>query len=208
MQLYFAPLACSMATRIALYEAGVEAEYLYRDRAKRLPDGTDYLTVNPLGMVPALRTEEGDVLTENIAVLQYIADRFPAANLAPKGGIERARMQQWLSFIGTELHKAVFAPVFDKSAPAEVKAYALSLAEPRLARVDRHLAGREFLLERFSVADAYLFTAMNWTRATPIDLARWPSIKAYINTLRSRPSVARASSEEGAMYMEEQAKAA
>src|SRR3954451_13078512 len=172
MQLYFAPLACSMATRIALYEAGADADYIYRDHAKRLPDGSDFRTINPLGMVPALRTDEGELLTENAAILQYVAERYPAADLAPASGIERARMQQWLCFIGTELHKALFTPLLDPKATADMKTYALSLADSRLGLLDQHLSGRQFLLEEFSIADAYLCTVLNWTRAVPIDLAR------------------------------------
>ena len=114
MQLYFAPLACSMATRIALYEAGADADYIYRDHTKRLPDGSDFHAINPLGMVPTLRTDDGELLTENAAILQYVAERFPNAELAPAGGIQRARMQQWLCYIGTELHKALFIPLLDK----------------------------------------------------------------------------------------------
>lgn len=204
MQLYFAPIACSMATRIALYEAGADADYIYRDHDKRLPDGSDFRAINPLGMVPTLRTDEGDLLTENAAILQYVAERFPDAKLAPAGGIERARMQQWLCFIGTELHKALFIPLLDKKAPAEMKAYALTLADSRLGLLDGHLAGREFLLDQFSIADAYLCTILNWTRAVPIDLANWPNVKAYHSRMRKRPSIARAWDEEVAMYAAEQ----
>jgi glutathione S-transferase len=204
MDLYFAPLACSMATRIALYEAGGNANYIARDRNKRLPDGSDFLAINPLGMVPTLRTDDGEVLTENAAILQYIAERFPKAELAPTTGMERARLHQWLSFIGTELHKAVFLPLLQRQLPAEAKAYAASLADARLAIVEKHLTGREFLLDRFSVADAYLYTVLNWSRATAIDLTRWPAIRAYLSNLRKRPSVAKAVSEEGALYAEEQ----
>lgn len=206
MDLYFSPLACSMATRISLYEAGADAHYIYRDRNKRLPDGSDFLAINPLGMVPALRTDEGDVLTENAAILQYVAACFPEAKLAPERGAEHARLQQWLSFIGTELHKAVFLPLLDSKAPADAKTYAAGLAEARLGLVDKHLAGREFLLDRFSVADAYLYTVLNWSRATPIDVTRWPAIKAYLSNLRKRPSVAKAVGEEGALYAQEQAR--
>jgi glutathione S-transferase len=206
MDLYFAPLACSMATRIALYEAGAEAQYIYRDHNKRLPDGTDFLQINPLGMVPTLRTDEGELLTENSAILQYVAARFPAANLAPTDGIERARLQQWLSFIGTELHKAVFIPLLDKKAPAEAKAYAATLVDARFGVLAKHLAGREFLLDQFSIADAYLCTVLNWTRAVPIDLAKWPAVKDYYSRTRKRPSIARAWEEELALYTEEQAR--
>ena len=204
MDLYFAPLACSMATRIALYEAGGNANYIARDRNKRLPDGSDFLAINPLGMVPTLRTDDGVVLTENAAILQYIAERFPSAELAPASGMERARLHQWLSFIGTELHKAVFLPLLQRQQPAEAKAWASGLAEARLAIVEKHLTGREFLLDRFSIADAYLYTVLNWSRATPIDLSKWPAIQAYLTNLRKRPSVAKALAEEGALYAEEQ----
>ncbi len=207
MHLYFSPLACSMATRIALYEAGAEAGYIYADpRTKRLPDGSDFRAVNPLGLVPVLRTDDGEMLTENAAILQYVAGRFPDAELAPAGGIERTRLQQWLCFIGTELHKALFVPLLDSKAPAEARTYAAAKAESRLGYLDRYLAGREFLLDRFSVADAYLYTVLNWSRATPIDVTQWPAIRAYLSNLRKRPSVAKAVAEEGALYAEEQAR--
>ena len=208
MQLYFAPLACSMATRIALYEAGGNANYIARDRNKRLPDGSDFLAINPLGMVPTLRTDDGVVLTENAAILQYVAERFPAAELAPTSGMERARLHQWLSFIGTELHKAVFLPLLHRQAPAEAKAWAAGLADARLAIVEKHLTGREFLLDRFSVADAYLYTVLNWSTATPVTFDRFPAIQAYIARLQARPSVAKALGEEFALYKAEAAKAA
>ena len=207
MDLYFSPLACSMATRIALYEAGADIRYIYRDRTKRLPDGSDFLQINPLGMVPTLRTDDGDVLTENAAILQYVAERFPGAHLAPTGGIALARLQQWLCFIGTELHKGIFMPLLDAKAPPDAKAYAASLADSRLALLDNHLTGHEFLLDTFSVADAYLCTVLNWTRAVPIDLSKWPAVKDYHARMRKRPSIARAWAEEAAMYAEEQERA-
>src|SRR5258708_38700379 len=112
MDLYFSPLACSMATRIALYEAGETANYLEVDPKTKLVqnDGTDFRKVNPLGLVPTLRTDDGTVLTENAAILQYVADRFPKAGLGGSAGIERSRLHQWLCFIGTELHKGLFVP--------------------------------------------------------------------------------------------------
>src|SRR5205814_3891167 len=140
---------------------------------------------------------------ENAAILQYVAERFPKAGLAPAGGIARARLHQWLSFIGTELHKAVFLPLLRKDAPAEVKTYAASLADARLDIVEKHLAGREFLLDGFSVADAYLFTVLNWSTATPVKLDRFPAIQAYVARLQQRPSVAKALGEEFAMYKAE-----
>jgi glutathione S-transferase len=207
MDLYFSPLACSMATRIALYEAGADARFIQVDgKTKRTREGSDYLAINPLGLVPALRTDEGEVLTENAAILQYVAGRFPDAGLAPPAGMERARLQQWLSFIGTELHKAFFVPQLDRKAPDAVKTYALEKGESRVAYLDKYLAGRDYLLERFSIADAYLFTVLNWSIATPVDLARWPAVKGYYTRMRERPSIAKALAEERALYAEEQAR--
>src|SRR5436305_4782964 len=127
MDLYFSPLACSMATRIALYEAGHDANYLEVDPAtKRVQaDGSDFFAVNPLGLVPTLRTDDGTVLTENAAILQYVADRFPKADLGTSAALERSRLHQWLCFIGTELHKGLFVPLLDKKAVPEVKSYVL-----------------------------------------------------------------------------------
>lgn len=202
MEIYFSPLACSMASRIAVYEANADARFVEVDTAaKRTREGdVDYLAINPLGVVPALRTDDGAVVTENAAILQYLADRFPDAALAPRGGIERTRLQQWLSFIGTELHKSVFNPLLDRKAPQGAKDYAVGKSQLRLDVVARHLAGRDYLLDRFSVADAYLVAVLGWTAVVAIDLARWPVLDAYLVRLRARPSVARAVAEEGALY--------
>jgi len=208
MDLYFSPLACSLATRIALYEAGADARFIEVDpKTKRvIDDGSDYLKVYPLGLVPAIRLEDGALLTENAAILQYVADRFPAANLAPKGGIERARLQQWLCFIGTELHKGLFIPLFDKKAPEGTAANTLAKGESRLAYLNDYLTGREFLLDTFSVADAYLYTVLNWSMATPVKFDRFPAIDGYFKRLQKRPSVAKAFSEELALYKAEMAR--
>src|SRR3981189_2294837 len=179
MDLYFSPLACSLATRIALYEAGAEANYLEVDPKTKVVqnDGSDFHRVNPLGLVPTLRTDDGLVLTENAAILQYVADRFPQAGISTGPGMERSRLHQWLCFIGTELHKGLFVP--------------------RLDYLENDLKGRDFLLDHFSVADAYLVTVINWTMATPpIELAKWPAVKAYYERLRARPSIARAVAKE------------
>jgi glutathione S-transferase len=209
MDLYFSPLACSMATRIAFYEAGASADYLEVDpKTKRvLRDGSDFTTVNPLGLVPTLRTDDGAILTENAAILQYVADRFPQAGIASGEGFPRSRLHQWLCFIGTELHKALFVPLLAKTAPAEMKAYVLEKGLSRLDYLNHYLKGREFLLDHFSVADAYLVTVINWTMATPpIDLSKWPDIKAYYERTLKRPSVAKAIAEEFELYRAEQAR--
>lgn len=207
MDLYFSPLACSMASRIALYEADVPARFIEVDpKTKRTLDGEDFLTVNPLGLVPAIRTDDGEVLTENAAILQYIADRFPTAALAPREGMARSRLHQWLCFIGTELHKALFVPLFDPKMPEEMKSRILEKGDSRLAHLNHHLTGREFLLDGFSVADAYLFAVLNWKIATPVDLKRWSGVEDYYTRLKQRPSIARALSEEHALYAAEQAR--
>jgi glutathione S-transferase len=209
MDLYFSPLACSLATRIALYEAGAEASYLEVDPKTKIiqNDGSDFRTVNPLGLVPTLRTDDGTILTENAAILQYVADRFPQAGIASGSGMDRSLLHQWLCFIGTELHKGLFMPMLDRKAPPEVKTYALGKGLSRLDYLDGYLAGREFLLDHFSVADAYLVTIINWTMATPpIELRKWPNVKAYHDRLRARPSIARAIAEEFTLYQAELAR--
>lgn len=209
MDLYFSPLACSMATRVALYEAGADANFLEVDSPTKtvLNDGSDFRSINPIGLVPTLRTDEGVVLTENAAILQYVADRFPQSGLGTGPGIDRTRLHQWLCFIGTELHKGLFIPVLDRKAPQETKAYALEKNLSRLDYVDNYLKGREYLLDHFSVADAYLVTVINWTMATPpIELSNWPNVKAYYERLRQRPSIAKAIAEEFGLYKAEQAR--
>ena len=205
MDLYFSPLACSMATRIALHEAGGSATFIEVDtKAERLVDGGDFLAINPLGYVPVIRTDEGELLTENSAILQHVAARFPDAALAPTDGIERSRLQAWLSFIGTELHKGLFIPLLDRKAPEAAKQYAVSKYGSRLDYLNTYLDGREFLLDRFSVADAYLTTVLNWSRATTLDLEQWPAAKGYFDRMRARPAIARAFTEEGALFVREQ----
>src|SRR5215471_12178356 len=189
MDLYFSPLACSLATRIAFYEAGAEANFIEVDpKTKEVrKDGSDFRKVNPLGLVPTLRTDDGTVLTENAAILQYVADHFPKAGIATGPGMARSKLHQWLCFIGTELHKGLFVPLLDN--------------------LENYLKGRDYLLDHFSVADAYLVTVINWTMATPpVELAKWPTLKAYYERLRARPSIAKAIAEEFELYKAELAR--
>ena len=207
MDLYFSPLACSMATRIALYEAGAAATFFEVDaKTKRVQqDSADFLTINPLGLVPTLRTDDGEILTENAAILQYVANRFPEAGVSASSERERTRLHQWLCFIGTELHKGLFVTLLDRKAPAEVHDYTLRKGLSRLDYLNSYLEGREFLLDHFTVADAYLVTVLNWSRAIPqIDFANWPNVKDYLSRLRKRPSVTRALTEEAALFQAEQ----
>ena len=209
MDLYFSPLACSLATRIAFYEAGAEANFIEVDPKTKevLRDGSDFRKVNPLGLVPTLRTDDGTVLTENAAILQYVADHFPDAGIATGPGMERSRLHEWLCFIGTELHKGLFVPLLDKKAVPDVKSWVLNKNLSRLDYLEDYLKGRDYLLDHFSVADAYLVTVINWTMATPpVELARWPVLKAYYERLRARPSIAKAIAEEFELYKAELAR--
>ena len=143
MDLYFSPLACSMATRIALYEAGSQANFIEVDpKTKRvLKDDSDFYAVNPLGLVPVVRTDDGVTLTENAAILQHVAERLTDSSIGAKPGIERSKLQQWLCFIGTELHKGLFTPLLGKTVPAEVKAYTLERYLSRLDYLNKYLRG-------------------------------------------------------------------
>jgi glutathione S-transferase len=206
MELYFSPLSCSLATRIALYECGGEHSFIEvsgPSGAKRLPDGTDYRTLNPLGQVPMLR--DGPLLlTENAAILQYVARKHGA--LAPRDDAGLAQLQRWLSFIGTELHKTVFNPLLDRTGSEEVRRYALGKGQPRFALVAAHLSERDYLLDTFSVADAYLTAVLGWVPATPLSLEPWPALHAYLERVRARPAVRKAFGEERELYRREQAR--
>lgn len=202
MDLYFSPLSCSMATRIALYEAGGTANFIQVDgKAKRTADGADFYTLNPLGQVPVLRLDDGTILTENPAILLHVADRYPEAGLAPQAGTARSRVLQWLCFTTSELHKLVFSPLLSPAAPEGAKEYARDKAGPRLTVIDEHLADRSHLLDRFTVADAYLTTVLNWAHVTKVvELVRYPRVAAYFERQLDRPSIARALAEETELY--------
>ena len=203
MDLYFSPMACSMATRIAAYEAGAEIRFLQVDtkvRPKMVEDGTEFLTLNAMGQVPVLRTDDGELIVENPVILQYIADCFPAAGLIPADGAERRKVQSWLSFVGSELHTGVFIALLNPKAPDGAKAFARELLDERLAFLEAHLTGREFLQGKFSVADAYLFVMLIWARHLSLDFGPYPALTAYRDRLQVRPSVARALGEEFTLF--------
>lgn len=204
MELYFSPMACSLASRIVLYEAGADARFTQVDKAKRTSDGQDYWRINPMGQVPALRTPQGWLLTENAAVLQYLAEAYPAAGLLPAQADARARVRQWLGFIGTELHKAVFVPLLDSRAGAEVKAYAMEKVALRLSVLEAHLAAHEHLEGGYGIADIYLAVVLNWAPYAGVDLTPWPAVKTFHRRINQRDAVARATREEFALYQEEQ----
>ena len=209
MDLYYGPLACSMASRIAIYEAGAAVNFIYVDihtnpQARLLADGSDYFPINPMGQVPAVRTDAGDLITENPVVLQYVADQFPQSQLAPVDGIQHYRLLQWLNFISTELHKATYIPLLDRNGNDGAKAFARQKLPLRFNRLNGHLQDRSFLLEGFTVADAYLFTVLNWSPYAGIDLSAWPAVSTYFQRLSQRPSIARAISEESELFAQEQ----
>lgn len=209
MELYFSPMACSLATRIAFYEAGVAARFTEVDtQSKRIVHGdADYWAVNPMGQVPTLRTDDGRLLSENAAVLQHVAEALPQAGLLPPDSAGRDAVRQWIGFIGTELHKAVMVPRLDPKASAEVRAYAGEKAALRLQLLERHLEGRDYLVgERFSVADAYLATILNWAPYAEVDLQAYPALRAYHRRIAQRPAVARAIGEEFELYKQELAR--
>ena len=175
MELYFSPLACSMAARITLYEAGHDATYVYVDsKTKQSARGEDFLAINPAGYVPVLRLDDGSLLTENAAILTLL-DTMIHPSRRPE---DRARVQQWISFINSELHTGCYSALLDSDAPADVHAYHLEKAKKRFALLDAHLEGREFLTDAFTAADAYLATVSNWTQVRGPDLAGWPNLSA------------------------------
>ena len=195
MDLYFSPLACSMASRMWLYETGADANFLRVDGKTKTVNGEDFRAINPKGQVPTIRMDDGEILTENAAVLQFLAERHPGPAQA-----NPHRVREWLSLIGSELHRGVFGVQLSQEAPAEAKAYARHLGRSRLAHLEAHLAGREFLTDAFSVADAYLTTVLNWTRVTGPDLKDYPNLAAYHARMLARPAVLKAVTEEQALY--------
>jgi glutathione S-transferase len=199
MKLYFSPGACSLSPHICLLEAGLAFTTERVDIRKKLTaGGVDYTTVNPKGYVPALELKGGAVLTEGPAIVQYIADQAPAGALAPAAGsAEHYQMLEWLNFIGTELHKN-FSPLFNPASSEEAKGNARALLGKRFGYVEQHLAGRQFLVgERFSPADAYLFTVANWAKVVRLDLAPWPRLEAFQERIAARPAVQQAMRDEG-----------
>src|ERR1700686_2581667 len=191
MKLYYLSGACSLASNIALREAGLKFELVKVDRrTKKAADGLDFNEVNPKGYVPALTLDSGETLTENVAVLQYIADRNPAAKLAPAAGtMERYRLGEWLAFINSELHKS-FGPLFRKDAPEDSKNYARRNIATRAGWLNSNLGARSFLMgEQFPVADAYLFVVLGWGARAGIDLAQWPQLQGLVARVGARPNV-------------------
>ena len=199
MKLYYSPGACSLSPHIALREAGLAFELVKVDtKTHQLQDGSDYYTVNPKGSVPVLEIANGERLTEGPAIVQYIADQVPAKNLAPANGtMPRYRLQEWLNFITSELHKG-FSPLFSSTTPDATRASTKSRLGERLAWVDGQLAHKEYLLgDGFTVADGYLFAVVNWSGHVGVDIAHLAHLQAFMARIAARPAVQEAMKAEG-----------
>jgi glutathione S-transferase len=199
MKLYYSSGACSLSPHIVAREAGLPVELVKVDlKARKLGDGADYARINGKGYVPAVALDDGTLLTEGPAIVQYLADRRPDSGLAPANGtIERYRLQEWLNFLTSEIHKS-FSPLFNPAAAEGWKQPARENIVRRFDWIAEQLGPNPYLMgEGFTVADAYLFTLMNWCQWTGIDLARWPALEAYRARVAARPKVQEALRAEG-----------
>ncbi|QNA85925.1 glutathione S-transferase [Sphingomonas sp. So64.6b] len=192
MKLYFVPFACSLATRIAIEEAELEAEFIQVVPGQVLPDGRPFSAISPMDYVPALETG-GIVLSEGTVVLTYIADLAAEGVLAPAPYTEaRYQMMRWLNFVATEVHKGVFSPLMTKKSSRGARDWALGMLPKRFDLLSQQLKGQDFLIGRFSVADAYLLAVLNWCEYAGVPIKIWPVLEAWRTKMRTRPSVARA----------------
>ncbi len=199
MKLYYSPGACSLSPHIALKESGLAFEAVAAPtKTHQLADGTDYYTINPLGYVPLLVLDDGTQLREGPAIVQYIADQVPAKQLAPANGtLARYKLQEWLNFIGTEVHKS-FSPLFTPGMPEEAKTLAKTRVSSRLKWVDGELANKSYLTgETFTVADGYLFTVANWAKHVGLDISGLANLGAFMARVGARPAVQDAMRAEG-----------
>ena len=199
MKLYYSPGACSLSPHIVLLEAGLAFEpVLASTKTHKLQDGTDYYTLNPKGYVPLLELDSGERLTEGPVIVQYIADQVPAKKLAPPAGtMERYRLQEWLNFITSELHKGI-GGIFNPAMPEEAKVLMRAKALERLKWVDSQLEGKQYLMgDAFTVPDAYLFTIAGWSKYTGIDISGLKNLGAFMARMAARPAVQEAMKAEG-----------
>ena len=199
MKLYFAPGACSLCPHIVVLEAGLAAETVQVNlKAHQLPDGSDYYAINPRGYVPLLELDDGQRITENAAIVQYLAERAPDRGLLPPAGtLARTRVQEWLAFVGSELHKG-FSPLFNPALPEEAKPIFKKKLLDRFGWVNQQLAGKSYLMgETFTVADAYLFVITGWASRVGVDIAGLENLAAHQARMRQRPAVQAALQAEG-----------
>ncbi|NDU85108.1 MAG: glutathione transferase GstA [Ferrovum sp.] len=201
MKLYYSPGACSLSPHIVLHECGLPFDIEKVDLATKLTSvGQDFRQINPKGYVPALILDNGHMLTEGPAIIQYVADLVPHKNLAPSAGsLERYQLQEWLNYLSTEIHKG-FTPLFFPTVPQETKESARKLLTKRIGFVATALAGRDYLMgPSFSVADAYLFTVLSWAPHVGFDLSPWPVLQTYQKRVGNRPAVQATLKAEGLM---------
>jgi glutathione S-transferase len=199
MKLYYAPGACSLSPHIVASELGLGVELEKVDlKAHVTAKGADFFAINPKGYVPALEMENGEVLTEGPAIVQYLADRKPASGLAPANGTnERYHLQEMLGYINSEIHKT-YSPLFSDKTTPEMREEKIAYLGKRYAVIEKQLAGRDYLFgDRFSVADAYLFTVTNWAHHLKVDLAPFPNLAAFQKRVAARPAVQAAMKAEG-----------
>jgi glutathione S-transferase len=199
MKLYYSPGACSLSPHIVLREAGLSFDIEKVDlRSKKTESGNDFNAINPKGMVPTLQLDDGSILTEGPAIVQYLADKAPQSKLAPANGtLERYRLQELLNFISTELHKG-FTPLFNPAYPEDAKKIVVENLAKRFDHLNAYLEKGPYLTgEQFTVADAYLFTVLGWTAYVKIDLGKWPVLKAYHERVAGRANVQAALKAEG-----------
>ncbi len=199
MKLYYMKGACSLASYISLNEAGIPFDAIEVDhKTHKTSEGEDLNAINGKGYVPVLRLDNGEILTENVAVLSYIGDLNPSAKLAPPAGtFERYRLLEALAYINSEIHKN-FGPLFDPKGSEDVKRFVRGNLDKRLAWLDKSLGSKPFLLgTQFCVADAYLYVVLSWTRGVGIDLAQWPALKSHNERVGKRPSAVAARKAEG-----------
>jgi glutathione S-transferase len=199
MKLYFSPGACSLAPHIALREIGAKFELeQVNNKEKKTKSGADFWEINPRGYVPVLEIDSGERITENPAILQYIGDLNPSSGIVPAcGTMDRTRIQEWLNFVTSEIHKT-FSPLFKDATPAEFKATSMESLAKRYAYLDKHLASHQYLHgEKFSAADIYLFVVSNWLKHFNIDMGQWPNVKAWWDRIAARPKVQEAMKAEG-----------
>jgi len=199
MKLYYVPGTCSLAPHIALREAGLDFELDRMDPAtRRTANGEDYLKVNPKASVPALRLDNGEVLTEAAVILQYIADQKPDSGLAPAAGrMERYRLMEWLNYISSELHKQL-GPFFNPKLPPEWRENQLNVLSARFTILNKRLTNQPYLMgDGFTVADAYLFVVLRWTILFKLDLGKWPALTGFLARVAARPAVQAALQAEG-----------
>jgi glutathione S-transferase len=199
MKLYYATGACSLSPHIVSREAGISLDFEQVDnREKKTKSGKDYWSINPKGQVPVLELDNGERLTEGPVIVQYLAEQKPGSGLLPPPGtIDRYRVQEWLNFVTSELHKT-YGPIFRPTTPEEYKKISKENLGKRFDWIDQQLAGKQYLMgDKFTVADAYLFTVLRWSPRIELDVSKWPNIKAYMERVAARPKVQEALKAEG-----------